>query len=63
MLANWIEAEQRLVPAQRTLTRCFAKHSTAAKINLVFAFLAEILGPMFWAALIIAFALAELSAG
>ena len=55
MLAHWIEVEQQLVPAQRTLTLYFAKHPTAAKINLAFAWLAEILGPMFWAALIIGF--------
>jgi len=38
----------------------FAKHPMIAKINLVAIWLTEILGPIFWAALIIAFAWAEL---
>ena len=62
MLAHWVEAEQRLVPAQRTLTLYFAKHPVIAKINVVSAWLGEILGPMFWAVLIVGFVWAELSA-
>ena len=61
MLANWTEAEQQLVPAQRTLQLYLAKHPVIAKINLAAAWLTEILGPMFWAALIIGFVWAELS--
>ena len=48
------------LPAQRTLQLYFAKHPLG-KINLVAAWFAEILGPMFWAALIIVFVWAELS--
>jgi len=63
MLTNWTEAEQRLVPAQRTLQLYSAKHPVIAKINFVASWLTEMLGPMFWAALIIAFAWAELFVG
>ena len=62
MLAHWNEAEQRPLPVQRTLQLYFAKHPLIGKINLVAAWLVEILGPMFWAALIVLFVWAELSA-
>ena len=61
MVAHWIDAEQQGIPAQRTLQQYFAKHPLIGKINLAAAWLAEILGPMFWAALIIGFVWAELS--
>jgi len=47
---------------QRTLQLYFTKHPLIGKINLVAAWLVEILGPMFWAALIVLFAWTELSA-
>jgi hypothetical protein len=53
----------RIVPVQRALQLYFAKHPVIAKINFVAAWLTEMLGPMFWAALIIAFAWAELFVG
>lgn len=61
MLAHWNETEQQLLPVQRTLQLYFAKHPLIGKINLVAAWLVEILGPMFWAALIVLFVWAELS--
>ena len=63
MLARWAAAEQPILPVQRTLQRCFARHPLIGKINLAAAWFAEILGPMCWAALIILFVSAELSAG
>jgi len=62
MFAHWNEAVQRPLPVQRTLQLYFTKHPLIGKINLVAAWLVEILGPMFWAALIVLFAWTELSA-
>ena len=62
MFAHWTEAEQPPVPATRTLQVYFAKHPVIAGINIVAAQLTEILGPMFWAALIVGFFWAELFA-
>jgi hypothetical protein len=42
-----------LLPLQRTLRRCFAAHPVIGEINLVAAWLMELLGPMMWAALIL----------
>ena len=62
MFAHWTEAEQQPLPVQRTLQVYFAKHPVIARINIVAAHLTGILGPMFWAALIIGFFWAELFA-
>jgi hypothetical protein len=48
-------------PAQRALDNYFADHPAIAEINYLAGELAEILGPMFWAALIVLFIWAEMS--
>jgi hypothetical protein len=58
----WAEDGLRPVPAQRTLQAYFAKHPVMAGTHKAAARLAEVLGPMFWAALIIGFVWAELAA-
>ncbi len=63
MLVHWTEAEQPILPVQRTLHQYFAKHPLIGKINIAAAWCAEILGPMCWAVLIILFVWAELAAG
>jgi hypothetical protein len=63
MFGYWSEAEQPILPVQRTLQSCFGRHPLIGKINLAAAWFAGILGPMCWAALIILFVSAELSAG
>jgi len=63
MFAHWTEAEQPILPVQQTLQRHFAKHPLIGKTNIAAAWFAEILGMMCWAALIILFVAAELSAG
>ena len=62
MLGYWTEAEQRPDPAQRTPQGYFAEHPVIPRINMAAAQLGEILGPVFWAALIIGFLWAELVA-
>jgi hypothetical protein len=63
MFAHWTEAEQPILPVQQTLRHYFAKHPLIGKINVAAAWYAEILGVTCWAALIILFVSAELSAG
>ena len=63
MFVHWTETEQPILPVQRTLQLYFAKHPLVGAINLGAAWFAGILGPMCWAALIILFVSAELSAG
>jgi hypothetical protein len=63
MLARWVQAEPPVLPVQRTLQLYFATHPLIGKINLAAAWFAGILGPLCWAALIILFVSAELSAG
>jgi len=62
MFVHWTEAEQPILPVQRTLSQYFAKHPLVGRINIAAAWFAEILGPMCWAALIILFVWAELAA-
>jgi hypothetical protein len=59
MLAHRIDAERQGIPAQRTLQQYFAEHPLIDKINLAADWLAEILGPTFWAVLIVGFIWAE----
>ena len=63
MLGYWAEAEQPILPVQRTLQVYFAKHPVIGGINIAAARSAGILGPMFWAALIILFVSGRVVAG
>src|SRR5689334_21023576 len=53
MLLHWIENEQPNFPVRRTLRLYFVKHPLISKTNLAAAWFAEILGMMWWAALMI----------